>query len=46
MLRDVATPLRSVYGDLTVETTDPFEMVLLAAQLRNICAWYRNATAS
>lgn len=29
MLRDVATLLRSVYGDLTVEITDPFEMVLV-----------------
>ena len=29
MLRDVAKLLRSVYGDLGVETTDPFEMVLL-----------------
>lgn len=29
MLRDVATLLRSVYGDLEPEITDPFEMVLL-----------------
>ena len=29
VLRDVADALRSVYGDLDVEITDPFEMVLL-----------------
>lgn len=29
MLREVAEQLRSVYGDLRVEVTDPFEMVLI-----------------